>query len=140
MIWTDAACTLYGAQYSPLLAEKLTKLSFSEKHEAGDVGVRGRFAGRAIPYGYSLLLPPSQATKEDPDYGTGWLADTVTEQRRHFQSAGATDIEIKLNVYHDGQCNLEFSSKLLRKLAESYAELVISCYEDAAYVEKQLKC
>jgi hypothetical protein len=138
MIWIEATCNLYGPEFSPRLAEVLTGLSFSEKCEPGQLGKCGRFKGKSIPFGSSILTPPHQATVANPDFGIEWLADVVSIQRQNLEKAFVTDVTIRLNVFHDGQCNMEMSQELLRRLADSGVKLTVSCFEDSDYVKQMV--
>jgi hypothetical protein len=139
MTWIEATCEIYGPQYSPTKAEELTKVSFAEKNEVGEIGSLGRYRGIPIPYGSSTLLPPCQVIRDNAYYGVQWLLKTIMENRHLFEAAGATHVGLDLNVKHDGQCNLEFSATMLRAMGDSGIGLTISCYEDSDYVERRTK-
>jgi hypothetical protein len=138
MTWIEAKCMFYGSAFSPAKVEELTNIVFAEKNELGELGTRGRYIGLSTPYGSSTLYPPLQMTKENADYGIEWLINTIIKERVNFESAGATDVTLSLAVYHDGQCNLEFSASLLKRIAESAVNVILSCYEDVDYVQKKL--
>ena len=139
MIWIEATCIFHGERYSPSKAERLSKLCFLEKNEPEEIGTVGRFKGLPLPYGSSTLWPPCQITPDNADYGTEWLVDKLIEHRSAFKAAGADTIILSLDVYHDGQCNLEFSPELLRKIADSSVPMILSCYEDSHYVSIKIQ-
>ena len=134
MTWSEASCFLQGPSFSPRTVEDSTELFFLEKNEPGEIGQIGRFRNKPIPYGSSTLSPPFQATTENPYYGVEWLIDIILAKRQFLVIAGAIDIILRLNVYHDGQCNLEFDQGILKKIGDGNIVLTISCYEDANYV------
>jgi hypothetical protein len=138
MTWVESSCMFYGTSFSPSTAERETGLPFHFKNEVGEIGSLGRYRGESLPYGSSTLFPPYQATKDNAAYGTEWLADVVLKHRAQYEAAGATEMTLSLRVIHDGQCNLEFSPQLLRKIANSGMLLILSCYEDAGYVQKSI--
>src|SRR5947209_985184 len=123
MIWIESNCLLYGARYSPSLAEQMSGLAFSERNEVGEIGSYGKYKGLPTPYGSSTLKTPPRVAKESPYDGIEWLAQAIIKHRPSFEAAGAEDITISAAVYHDGQCNMEFSQKLLTALASSRADL-----------------
>lgn len=138
MTWIEASCVFHGQHYSPCQVEKQTNLSFVTKNEPGEAGSFGKFKGKPTPFGSSTLVPPRQMTKDNADYGTEWLVDVVIKEKKQFEAAGVSDMTLRLSVYHDGQCNLEFAESLLKKLAASSVVLTLSCYEDADYVQKKI--
>jgi len=138
MIWTEISGEFYGENFSPANAEKRTGLSFMEKNEVGEIGKSGRFKNKPMPYGSATLMPPLQITSDNADYGIEWLTDTIAKLYADFEATGVTSITLSAKVFHDGQCNLEFSSQLLKKLGSARIQLTISCVEDPDYVTKSI--
>jgi hypothetical protein len=139
MIWIEARCTFWGETFSPRVASELTSLSFAEKNERGEIAVAGRYKGQALPYGSSTLLPPQQLTPNNAYFGIEWLAGVLARHQGAFESAGASQFVLRIDVYHDGQCNLEFTPSLIQKLAGSPAPVALSCYEDSEHVNRSLE-
>ncbi|PTX98683.1 hypothetical protein DB345_02915 [Spartobacteria bacterium LR76] len=48
-----------------------------------------------------------------------------------LREAGGTDISLTCNVFHDGQCNFEFSNEELIRLSKLGVGLAVSCYSEA---------
>ena len=44
-----------GDKFSPTKGENITGLIFSDKIEFGDIGVRGKYKGKPVPYGSGTL-------------------------------------------------------------------------------------
>lgn len=139
MIWTEVSCIFYGDAYSPALAEKSSRIVFIEKNEVGEKGCFGKYKDKPIPYGSSKLAPPFQMTKDNAGFGLEWLMRTISENRSQFEDAGASHLVLRLNVYHNGQCNFEFDEDQLRILGNARVDLAISCEQDEDYVERKLR-
>jgi hypothetical protein len=116
--------------------EDATGIQFAKKNEPGDLGTTGRYRGTAIPYGSATLQPSEDLVSKSPQEALKWLLNSVKVNLETFRRSGASDVTIDLVVFHDGQCNLEFSVHELREIAELGLSLTLSTYEAPEVVEK----
>lgn len=121
---------LQGDHFSPAEAERRTGITLSKKNEPGEIGKRGRYIGKPIPYGsaeVALVDPkediPGNLIFENP------LIQTLIQHHATFRACGATDIYIYMAVGYQDQCNMAFDAKLMKTLGECDIELWVSCYE-----------
>jgi len=123
----DISCCIQGKTFSPLSAEKVTSLPFSEKCEVGQLGEVGRFQGKPIPYGACVLR---FAEMSSLPYGPR-LEQMITSLEKHIdllKKCGAQDFVLRLVVSYEAQCNLEFSPAEMNRLANLGIHFTVSCY------------
>jgi hypothetical protein len=124
MLLIKAKCSLYGEGFSPKAAEVLTGLSFKEKNELHEIGTRGRYIGKPIPYGNAILeAQVEHASNLDK------ILDLIGNHLTIFRDCGAEDIVLHCDVFFDKQCNFEFSEPQLAKISKLNIPLTISCYQ-----------
>jgi hypothetical protein len=124
-----AQCAFYGINYSPRLVEKLVGFQFSEKNEPCELGIKGRFMNQPIPFGSSTL---EGVFNGEANSSLNSLLSTLEKHMPTIRQCGADDIVMHCDVFHDGQCNLEFSSEQMTRIASLSVPFTISCYEDEA--------
>lgn len=115
-----------GEDFSPSRFEKSTGMIFSEKIERGDIGVRGRWKDKPIPYGMGVLEVPNTVPKGER---FSWLLGAAVPHSEQFSSQGA-EIILHLCVAYKNQCNMEFTPEEILKIGKLGANFTISCYED----------
>jgi hypothetical protein len=126
-----ARLMVWGESFSPSSVERIAGTTFSSKNEPGEVGAKGRYAGLPRPYGSAELLMP--AVPVDSAGGTRellyitWLKQ-VRNLVQRCKDAGASSVELHVDVSYDGQCNLTFEVGELAALAELEIPLTITCY------------
>lgn len=118
--------SLWGEQFSPRRAEELTGLALSGRVEPGELAHWGRYKGQPSPYGAASLEVP-------PDIEQGgrlaWMVDAVGTHLTVFQQLGATVCKLHLDIRYWDQCNLEFSSGELARIAALGVPFTISCWD-----------
>lgn len=129
-------CHLQGDAFSPQKVEDSTGLQFATKNEPGEIGTLGRYRGTATPYGSATLQPSEDLVSRSPEDALRWLLDSVKKNLETFRRNGASSVTLDLVVFHDGQCNMEFSAQELRDIAELGLPLALSAYESPEVVEK----
>ena len=127
MILLKAECSIYGENFSPAAVEKATGLKFAVKNEPNEMGSVGRYANKPIPYGASTL---ESDVKIEQGSTLDALLDLLEQHASTFRKYGAEDIVLHCDVFHDGQCNFEFSPKQVARIAKAGVALTVSCYED----------
>jgi len=116
-----------GPLFSPGQVEAATGVRFTTKNEPGELGARGRYRGKAIPYGRADISGnASGAALVSPDSELLKQALAIIEPCR---IAGATSFVLHLDVKYWNQCNLEFSPSFLSAIAALGADVTITCYE-----------
>jgi len=139
MITLSPKCHLYGDSLSPKAIEEKTKILFKKKNEPGDIGNTGKYRGTPIPYGSATLQPTDELMQTSSKEALKWLLGLVKANLDIFRKNGASDVTLDLVVFHDGQCNLEFSVDELRRIAELGLPLTLSTYECPDVVEKAME-
>jgi hypothetical protein len=123
----DISCCIQGESFSPLSAEKVTGLSFSDKSEVGQLGKVGHYKGIPIPYGACVLR---FAEMNSLPYGPR-LEQMIGSLEKHvdlLKKCGAQDFVLRLVVSYEAQCNLEFSPVEMNRLANLGIHVTVSCY------------
>lgn len=115
---------LQGEAFSPAAAERETGLSFSERHEPGETGAKGRYRGRPTPFGSATLRAPEEV---DPAERLDWLLDTVLPHADALRRLGGLEGWLHSTVYFDAQCNLDYPPDRLRKLARLGVPYTVTC-------------
>lgn len=118
--------SLYGEHFSPSQAEKISGITFDEKKARGDIGIRGKYKGLPTPYGSASINFEHPGGDADLLPANLPLLDILEQFIPSFQSVGAEEITIFVNVFYTAQCNLELSPELLRRLAGLGIPLCIS--------------
>src|SRR3954471_23709024 len=97
MIRVFAVLRAWGEKFSPSEAERLAGILFSEKSEPGELGARGRYAGKPRPYGTAELqasdADEAAAVARRTLLDDAWLKK-VAALAPPCRLAGATDIEL----------------------------------------------
>ena len=119
-------CEVQGDRFSPRAAESMTGLALVRKNEPGEIGSIGRFKGQPIPYGAAAVEVP-----DDLSWDAKWklLLITMAMHIEALRECGAESIVLDLGCFHEGQCNLAFSSEQLSQVAALGIPFTISCYE-----------
>ncbi len=126
----DISCCIQGESFSPLSAEKVTSLPFSDKCEVGQLGKVGRFKGIPIPYGSCVLRFTEMSSLP---YGPR-LEQMISSLEKNIISlkkCGAQDFVLRLVVSYETQCNLEFSPEEMNRIAAMGIHLTVTCYVSA---------
>lgn len=131
MLGITAALTVWGEHFHPSEVERLTRICFSSKNEPGEIGKKGRYAGVPKPYGSAELL--MEQTSIESGSGASGLMDT--RWLKHLgtiiqpcREAGATHLEVHVDISYAGQCNLSLSADELAALAALGVPLTLTCY------------
>lgn len=115
-----------GETFSPKMAEEITGFNFEDKNEAGDVATRGRYKGKALPYGSARLIPPKHIQIHDKIL---WLAKALNGKIDLLQAMGADEPYIYIGYFYKNQCNLSLSKEELVAIAQLNIEFCFSCYD-----------
>jgi hypothetical protein len=127
MYTLTALCNIWGERFSPLAAESSTGLVFSQRNEPFEVGKGGRYANKPIPYG-AATVDASSPTGTSSNLDS--LLEIIEPQISSLRLLGAEEIVLHCDVFHNGQCNFEFSKSQLDRIARLKLPLTISCYRD----------
>jgi len=112
---------LWGEDFSPKLLRSIENIEFRGQHELGEIMTRGRYKGRAVPYGSCQLLVPKYVDITDSIF---WMAEFIFLHKEKFEKAGATDIA--LWIFWKGiQGNMAFTAKEIKMIAKTNVPLCI---------------
>ena len=118
MVKIVAAIDIYGVEFEPIKASKQLGVIFNNITETGELGTKGRFKNKPIPYGSASIKPPIKTQ----DYNRiTWLINFLMENIEVLKDLGGEDISISVAYYHDGQCNCELTLEELKGLAKLYS-------------------
>ena len=117
---------LRGEKFSPREAESITGLELRDKLEFGDIAPRGRYRGKAVPYGTAQLEVPDEIPYDDRFM---WLVNTLALHLDKLYKCGAEETRIYAGYFYKDQCNFGFSKEELAELAKLDIDFAISCYD-----------
>lgn len=123
-----AYLVIQGAEFSPSRAEAALGVDFGpEKNEPGDIGAKGKFMGKPIPYGHAWW-------EFSWEKATETFLPTSLEVFNHpglapmLKSLGADEITLHVHVGYREQCNFELDTAVLTRLATLGVTVAVSCY------------
>ena len=122
----SASILIHGERFSPNQAEKITGLELQDKMEVGDIASKGRYKGKAIPYGSGLLVPPKHIDMFDRMM---WLVKALDGKIDQLKEIGADEPNIHIGYFYKNQCNLVLSKEELTALAKLEIDFSFSCYD-----------
>ena len=105
-----------------------SRVSFpwTEAHDPGFIGKRGRYRGVPTPYGASSYEVQSEVPIEDR---IAHLHKMILPLLPKIIEAGATSTRVSAGYFYDSQCNLSFSLEELCMLKDLNTHFDLSCYE-----------
>lgn len=118
-------CLIVGPAFSPSNVIWLKHTELRDINEPGDIGTKGRYKGLPLPYGSCTII----ITEKPGDWNL--LDNLLIVLEAHIdkiRQQGGTEIILYCNVFHDGQCNFEFTGEELEKISKMNISLAISCY------------
>jgi hypothetical protein len=128
-----AVLMMWGPDFSPAAAAAQLGLKFSESHERGEIGNRGRYRGQPIPYGAASIVVESIPSADAPAgelEGAALLADQVGKSLGALRALGADETTLQVNICFDAQCNFVILPETLNRIARMGIGLSISCYSN----------
>ena len=117
---------LQGKEFSPLEAEKRTGLTLKKKSECGDIGKKGKYKNKPLPYGSALLETPSNIPTDDK---FSWLIEALKVNLETLYKCGADESKIYAGYFYKNQCNFMFTKQELKEIAALNIDLWVSCYD-----------
>ena len=121
---------IYGESFNPKKIIEETGNIFCEYNSVGDIGKRGRFKNKPLPYGSATIEPPNKIEEYKKIM---WLIEFTKKNLAIIQKYGGDDITFKVVYYYKNQCNCELSVKAMKGLIELNLPFVFSVYEDGFY-------
>ena len=127
MVRLVCTCELYGERFSPELVAQVTGLRFARQNEVGAVGLEGRYRGVRAPYGSATVEVPASVDEGEEIL---WLTRRLLPHMDLLRDGGATDIQLKVMLYHDGECDWALSAEEFRMIAALGIGMNLSTQED----------
>ncbi len=126
-----------GERFSPSKAERLSGVRFTDKHERGDMQVRGSHRGKPWDFGGASLDFSDRRYWSDPDL-TEWLdlAEPMVEACRKA-GAEAEDMYMSLLLRYRGDCGMEFTPECLARLAGLGITVTLDCWVDETLPDEE---
>ena len=128
MVKIRASCEVVGDKFSPAKFATLSSVKPADAGEPGVIGKVGRYRGKTTPYGHATIEVSNQADKNWSRFDD--LLTLIESCIDALREAGAEDITLSCSLFHDGQCNFEFSHDQLKRIARLEIDMTISCYSD----------
>ena len=128
MVTLRATCILQGKSFSPSSAEAKTGVVFIKKNEVGEIGRFGKYKNKPIPFGSAEIAIDENEWDQNVNE-IDYLLETFNKHINIFQICGAENIFFNIDVEYENQCNFDFSTDFIQKLAAVKIPLTISCYE-----------
>lgn len=125
--FTRASIALFGDSFSPSKARDLTGLQFTQIHEVGEIGIKGRFKGRPYPFGHAVIEVPVKGEDNAPLI---LALESIAPHISELRTLGMTYGKCLITYGYDSQCNISFSPEVISALAKTGLELDISCHQD----------
>jgi hypothetical protein len=115
-----------GDKFSPNKAEEVTGLVLSNKIEFGDIGLRGKYKGKPVPYGSGTLKASQEINMHDRIL---WLTNALSDKVDALIKLGSDEPHIYIGYYYKDQCNLTLTKREIAAIAELDLEFCFSCYD-----------
>lgn len=98
---------VWGDEFRP----SRVPFKFTEQHDPGITGTLGRYRGQPVPYGKARYdVPPSVPNVDRLKH----IVETFEPLMGDIQAAGATNWDISIGRFYNGQCNEGFSLEDLK--------------------------
>jgi hypothetical protein len=115
-----------GDKFSPTEGENATDLIFSDKIEFGDIGIRGKYKGKPVPYGSGTLKVSKDINMHNRIL---WLTETLSGKIDVLRKLGSDEPHIYIGYFYKDQCNLTLTKSEIKAIAALNLEFCFSCYD-----------
>ena len=123
---------IWGEEFSP----SRVPFGFTEQHDPGVIGTRGRYRGQPVPYGSaSYVVPPSVPNGERIKH----IVRAMEPILPLIRQAGASKWHISIGRFYHGQCNEEYSLEELHLIARLGCGFIYSAYNVTEAEERELE-
>jgi len=125
MVKEEVRIDIYGEQFYPKVIEDFFNIKFGSSITPGEVGKKGRYKGKAIPYG-------SASFSSNPDVSNQilWILNFIKDKIKIIRLNGGDSIKLKVVYSYKGQCNCELGVEEISLLADFKIPFLFSVYED----------
>ncbi|TAL69808.1 MAG: hypothetical protein EPN82_04080 [Bacteroidetes bacterium] len=128
MVRAKVSCNLIGEKFSPGKLEKKIKYIFNDKIEVGDIGLKGRYKDKPIPYGSVEIYPPEELRYEHEIAQLDWIIEFLEKNKVQISKSNIDDIKIMVSIFYETQCDMSFDSELLKRIGDLKLDLNICCF------------
>lgn len=112
---------IYGEEFHP----SQVPFQFTKQHDPGVIGTIGRYRGQPVPYGKARYdVPPSVPNVDRLKH----IVETFEPLIGDIQAAGATNWDISIGRFYNGQCNEGFSLEDLKLIIRLKCGFSYSAY------------
>jgi hypothetical protein len=109
---------------------------FTEQHDSGVIGTRGRYRGQPVPYGSASFVVPRSVPN---DKRIAHIVQTIEPLLDNIRAAGATKWHISIGRFYYAQCNEEYSLEELQLISRLGCGFIYSAYNVTEEEEKELE-
>jgi len=123
MVKINPRCSIQGDRFSPSRVA-LTGVKFKEAHEPGEIGQLGIYRDKPTPYGTATI----SVAEKSGDWGLlDKILDILENNIDSIREAGAEDVILDCDLFHDEQCNFEFTREQLGRIYALNVFFTVSC-------------
>lgn len=126
MIVISQYCILKGDNFSPKKTSDILNISFDEMNEKGELGIIGRYKGKAIPYGSCVIRTENEEYK---------ILNILEKHIYDFKKYGVEEIMLHWDVAYQQQCNFEIGVDYINRLSKLSIPLSVSCFDSDEVLE-----
>jgi len=123
---------MWGENFRP----SLVPFTFTEQHDPGIIGKRGRYQDQPVPYGSaSYVVPPAVRNADRIRH----IVETIEPLLPAIREAGATQLHISIGRFYYAQCNEEYSLEQLQMIARLGCGFIYSAYTVSEDEEREME-
>lgn len=116
------SCILSGENFDPTdLVGKINDVTIEKLSTTGEIGLKGRYKGKPMPYGLCKITGPANIHTKDK---ITWMTRFMSKHIVTFNTNGATEIELNI-LWKGHQGNIEFTADELKEIANLRVPMTI---------------
>jgi hypothetical protein len=116
---------LEGEKFSPKRLKELTNLDIETLAEYGEIGIKGRYKGKSIPYGLALLKV-QHTSSEDINVALKKVIDELLYKKAYLSSSGVDEITLDLENFSQHDMEITIDREIIKKISDLNAGIDIS--------------
>jgi len=116
---------LEGDKFSPRMLKELTNFDIETLAEYGEVGLKGRYKGKKMPYGLALLKV-APAYSEDINLALQKVIDGLLLEKPALEESGVDEITLDLENFSQSEIEITINKEIIKKISALSASIDIS--------------
>ncbi|MDI1355609.1 MAG: hypothetical protein PSX36_11860 [bacterium] len=114
-----------GSKFSPTKLKELTNLDIESLAEYGEMGKKGRYKGKPMPYGLGLLKI-SQISSENVNRSLKRIIDRLLLKKSALSKSGVDEITLDLENFSQEDIEMTIDREIIKKVSSLNASIDIS--------------